>query len=52
MQNSKSNLEILMTKKGQKLWRMKRHRPYFWGRVTWKIVTCQLFLGSLQNFRK
>jgi len=33
----------------QKFWQMKRH---FWGKVTWKSVTCKNFLDTVNNFLK
>ena len=37
-------------KKGhQKFWRMNR---LFWVKVTWKSVTCEIFLDSLNTFLK
>jgi len=39
-----------MTKEGhQKIWRVKRQ---FWGKVTRKSVTCEIFLDILKKFLK
>jgi len=46
LMTKKRSSEILADEKTY-FWRMKRH---FWGKVTWKSVTCEMFLDNLKKF--